>query len=277
MMLFKNLSLFQLNIKEIEFFLRKDEFTACSSGMPVFIGWIPTDVVKYLFEEKIKEIEFKELRKIKKKEKIKLKEHIYQSLLPRAFARNIIINVYIDHKFNLLVIDASSNKKIEIFTTYLRKAFGSLKIHMLDILPISAILTEWIKNDQHPNDVIIQNQCILRDIINIKDKKDSIELIKCHHQNLHSDDVLSLINSGRKVTQLGLSWKGLLNFVIDDKLKFKSVKFLKPVCEKFNDINYDYTKQDQFNYTFSIMVKILHEFSAFIMHNFSNISRGYNL
>ena len=299
-MWFKNLALFQfteqftLSAKELEKYLTEHAFSPCTKSVPVAMGWVvpslavnapivyaksgfmmisfkvqekivPAGVIKELLDEKIEEVMLKESRKVKKKEKDRLKEEIYQSLLPRAFNRNTFIDAYIDKKAGWLLVNASSVKKAELLTMNLRKALGGLKIFTPEVLPVSMLLTKWLKTNQYPQDLTIEDQCVLQD------NKDTLGIIRCQRQNLFTDEIISLINSGREVIELGLSWQDQLSFVINDELIFKSLKFLETIEDQVNNIVFE-NKQECFDANFIIMAETLRKFIAFIMQVFGKES-----
>lgn len=295
-MWFKNLALFQftenftVTVEELEKQLAEHAFSPCSNSAPISMGWVspmaqdmplvhaasgfmmvsfkiqekmvPAGVIKELLDEKVEEIELRESRKVKKKEKDTLKEEIYQTLLPRAFTRNTVINAYIDTQAGWLVVNASSAKKAENLTINLRKALGSLKIRIPEVLPVSMLLTQWLKTNEYPQDLTIEDQCVLQD------NKDASGIIRCQRQNLFTDDILSLIDSGREVIQLALSWQDQLGFVINDEFMLKSLKFLEVVQDKANDIVSE-TKEERFDADFIIMAETLRDFIASIMQVFA--------
>ncbi|WP_119328067.1 recombination-associated protein RdgC [Cysteiniphilum halobium] len=299
-MWFKNLALFQftenftVRAEELEKQLAEHVFSPCSTSAPISMGWVspiapdaplvhaasgfmmvsfkiqekmvPAGVIKEVLDEKVEEIELRESRKVKKKEKDTLKEEIYQSLLPRAFTRNTVINAYIDTQAGWLIVNASSAKKAEVLTVNLRKALGSLKIRIPELLPVSMLLTQWLKTNEYPQDFTIEDQCVLQD------NKDASGIIRCQRQNLFTDDILSLIDSGREVIQLGLSWQDQLSFVINDEFMLKSLKFLEVVQDKANDIVSE-TKEERFDADFIIMAETLREFINSIMQIFAKESQ----
>ena len=295
-MWFKNLALFEflepfdLATETIEKNLMEHQFKPCSTSSPSSMGWVspisqeaaivhesngfimlafqiqekivPAGVIKKILDEKVEEIELRESRKVKKKEKDTLKEEIYQSLLPRAFTRNTVIYAYIDKVKGWLVVNASSAKKAELLMVSLRKALGSLKVRIPDVMPVSLLLTQWLKTNEYPQDLTIEDQCVLQDT------NDGGGVIRCQRQNLFTDDILTLIASGREVTQLALSWQDELSFVLNDEFMIKSVKFLEVVQDKANDI-FSEPESQRFDADFVIMTETLRQFIDFMMSIFA--------
>ena len=296
-MWFKNIALFEFiapfaeEEAAIESCLKDDRFVPCGSSAPLSMGWVPPSgiedgalihsaegcmmlafkieekivpagVVKELLDEKVEAIELKTARKLRKKEKETLKEEIYQSLLPRAFTRSQILYAYIDRQKGWLVVNTAASKKAELLTVNLRKALGSLKIRIPEVMPIATLLTAWLQNNDYPAALTVEDQCVLQD------HKDASGTIRCQRQDLFGDDIAALIESGREVVQLSLSWQDQIAFVINDELRIKSVKFLEFVQDKARDIHTE-TEQARFDADFAIMTATLREFIGFLLQIFA--------
>ncbi|MCF6776429.1 recombination-associated protein RdgC [Thiotrichales bacterium 19X7-9] len=297
-MWFKNLIIFQLTesfklkTEDFEKALSEFRFQPCPSSEALSLGWsspsgqaegtlvhaangylmvalkieekiVPASVVKEMLDEKIEEIELRENKKVRKKEKDALKDEIYHSLLPKAFSKHSFIYGYIDTKANLLVIDAASMKKAELLTVQLRKALGSFKIQTPDIVTIPLLLTKWLTENQYPNDLVIEDNCVL------KDPDDNSGTIRCQRQNLLSGEIAQLIENGREVIQLGLTWKDQIAFVVKDDFSIRSVKFLEILQDQANDI-FTETESQKFDADFTIMTENLHEFLIAMFELFAN-------
>lgn len=297
-MWFKNLIIFQLtesfkvDIETFENSLAEHKFHPCQSIDPISMGWtspigieegtlvhhangysmvclkieekiVPVGVIKEMLDEKVEEVELRENRKVRKKEKDALKDEIYHSLLPRAFSKHSFIYGYIDLKANLLVIDAASSKKAEILTVQLRKALGSLKIQTPDVITIPTLLTKWLAENKYPNDLVIEDNCVL------KDPDDNSGTIRCQRQNLLSGEIAQLIENGREVIQMGLTWRDQIGFVIKEDFSVRSVKFLEVLQDQANDI-FTETESERFDADFAIMTESLHEFIIYLFEIFGN-------
>ena len=291
-MWFRNLTLFEciekftLSEEALSEKLSGDAFIPCTSVDPTSIGWVapvggddaslvhsangflmialkmqekvvPASIVKEILDEKVEEIELRESRKVRKKEKDSLKDDIYQTLLPRAFSRTNTTYAYIDAQDGWVVVNSASSKKAEQLTVELRKALGSLKIRLPELLPMSVLMTQWIKENNYPSDLVIEDNCVLQD------NHDGGGVIRCQRQNLLSEDIITLIDSGRDVVQLGLSWKDEISFVINDEFVIKSLKFLEVIQDQANDIVSESAAQ-KFDADFSIMTGLLRGFIQYL-------------
>ncbi len=291
-MWFRNLTLFEciekfiLSEEALSEKLSSDAFIPCTSVDPTSIGWVapvggddaplvhsangflmialriqekvvPASIIKEILDEKVEEIELRESRKVRKKEKDSLKDDIYQTLLPRAFSRTNTTYAYIDAQDGWVVVNSASSKKAEQLTVELRKAMGSLKIRLPELLPMSVLMTQWIKENNYPVDLVIEDNCVLQD------NHDGGGVIRCQRQNLLSEDIIALIDSGRDVVQLGLSWKDEISFVINDEFVIKSLKFLEVIQDQANDVLSESATQ-KFDADFSIMTGSLRGFIQYL-------------
>ena len=225
---------------------------------------VPSSVVKDQLQEKIDEIEGRDNRKLRKKEKETLKEEIYQDLLPRAFTKSNTLYAYIDSKNKWLVVNTASTRKAEEFTIFLRKVLGSLKIKLPEISAIPTLLTNWVLENNYPEDYVVEDNCVLRD-------DDSAGVIRCHKQNLISEDIVGLLDSGREIVQLSLSWKDQIAFSISDEFVVKSIKYLEVIQDQAKDAHTE-TGSEQFDADFTIMVGVLGDLIISLLSVFSVIS-----
>ncbi|MDF2690382.1 MAG: recombination associated protein [Gammaproteobacteria bacterium] len=283
-MWFKNLQLFQfiedfdVATEDLNKQLESYPFQPCRSIDPVSMGWvspigeeaaplvhaangfmmiclkveekiIPGSVVRQMLDEKILEIEDKQGRKVRKKEKETLREDIYHNLLSRAFSKTSLQYAYIDPKDGWLILNASSSSKAEEFTGFLRKTLGSLKVQLPEVQSVSTLLTDWLKTNQYPAEFAIADACV------IQDTKES-GVIRCQKQNLISDEIQSLLDGGREVVQLALSWSDQVSFVLKEDFSIKSLKFLEGVQDQAKDV-FTETAQAKFDADFTIMTETL--------------------
>ena len=148
-MWYKNVRVYQLtkDIALVEELLQQKlaefTFTPCHSQQPESLGWtspildeellyhkqgqtiglklkiqqriLPSPVIREALEEKIKQKQADEGRRIFSREKRQLKDEIIEQLLPRSFTRSQYIKGFWDLKNNRLVIDVSSASKAEKF------------------------------------------------------------------------------------------------------------------------------------------------------------------
>lgn len=218
---------------------------------------LPSAVINEELEEKILELEVAQDRKISRKEKRDLKEEITFSLLPRAFVRSSLQFAYISLKENHLIVNASSEKRADEMVSNLRNALGTLPVMPLTCKhqPLGT-MTHWLKTGQPTDGFALGGECELRS------DNDISQIIRCKNQDLSSTDILSHLKSGMHVSKLELSWDERIEFVLDEKLVIKRIRFTDVVQDKVeqNEQRND-DAASAFDVDFSIMTL---ELSAFI-------------
>ncbi len=181
---------------------------------------LPGSVVREALQEKIDEIEEQQMRKVYKKERDQLKDEIVQTLLPRAFIRRQRTLAAIAPEQGLILVDASSPKRAEDLLSTLREALGSLPVRPLGVkLAPTATFTDWMKNQQASNGLVLLDECELRDT------HEDGGIVRCKRQDLGSDEVQNHLAAGKLVTKLSLAWADKLSLLIDDKLALKRLRF----------------------------------------------------
>jgi recombination associated protein RdgC len=295
-MWFKNLILLRLNDKsfkqpeELDQNLQAHTFRPCSGTEPRSQGWVapigeegaplvhaangfmmlclkteekivPGSVIKEQLDAKVADMERKENRKVRKKEKDSFKDEIVHTLLSRAFTRAHYTYAYVDPTEGWLVVNTSSKKKADDFTEFLRKSVGSLKIEVPKLQAVAALLTDWVKTGEYPKEYVIEDACVLQDT-------KETGSIRCQRQNLMSKEITSLLDSGREVVQLALSWRDQLAFVIKEDFSLKSLRFLDTIQDQAHDLAAE-SQAERFDADFSVMTLTLRGFIADLMHTFA--------
>ncbi|TDO14000.1 recombination-associated protein RdgC [Halomonas ventosae] len=181
---------------------------------------LPASVVREEVEERSEAIETREGRKLPRKEKLAIKEQVYEELLPRAFVRSHKVDLWWDSRRGLIAINASSRTRAEELLDLLRETLGSLKVTPLasQTLPIRA-MTTWLGDpSSRPADLVLGDQ------MELKAKGDD-GVLRARSVDLDSDEIQQLLESGRQASKLALSIEGRLSFVLHDDLAIKSLRF----------------------------------------------------
>lgn len=181
---------------------------------------LPASVVREEVEERSEAIEASEGRKLPRKEKLAIKEQVYEELLPRAFVRSQKVDLWWDSRRQLIAINASSRTRAEELLDLLRETLGSLKVTPLasQTLPMRA-MTTWLGDPAaRPADLVLGDQ------VELKAKGDD-GVLRARQVDLDSDEIQQLLESGRQASKLALSIEGRLSFVLHDDLAIKSLRF----------------------------------------------------
>lgn len=283
-MWFKNIQVYrftkplELGAEEIAELLQQYEFTPCDSQQPDSRGWtpplgrlgsdfvhaangyimvcnkmqeklLPAAVINEELEEKVQQIEESQARKVSRKERTSLKEEIVFSLLPRAFVRSRLEFAYLSLEDGLLVLNSSSEKKADEFVSGLRTALGSLPVIPLECaLDPVTVMTGWVKEGRLSNGFELGEECELRS------ENDVSRVIKCKNQDLQAAEIQSHLKIGMEVTKLVVSWQERLEFMLDEKLMIKRIRFTDVFQDEVREREEKADDQaTQFDVDFSIM------------------------
>ncbi|PVX32081.1 recombination associated protein RdgC [Pasteurella langaaensis DSM 22999] len=219
---------------------------------------LPSHVVKAELDERIRHLEEKEARKLKKTEKQALKDDVVAMLLPRAFSKNQQTAIWINAETNLIYVDAAANKRAEDALALLRKSLGSLPVVPLAFVIEPALaMTNWIAQSNIPQYLTALEEGELKAA---EDKG----IIRCKNQSLESEEIFSHLEKGKLVTKLALDWDEHLSFVFCEDGSLKRLKFADQIREKNDDI----LKEDfaqRFDADFILMTGELTKLTAFLL------------
>lgn len=214
---------------------------------------LPGAVINAAVNEKVKEIEQGQARKMCRKERQDLKEEIIFSLLPRAFVRDRLDFAYIDAKEQWLIVNAASAKRAERLIHELRLAIGSLKCAPFECdRSAESLLTEWVRQGYADAPFVLGEECEL------KAPKDG-RTIKAKKEDLSSEEIRAHLAAGLNVQKSSLLWGEELTFVLDAGLSLKRLKFSDVVLQRSDDILSE-SMADQFDVDFYIMTETLRKF-----------------
>lgn len=216
---------------------------------------LPAAVINEAVEEKAAEISEAEGRSVSRKEKQSIKDDVMIELLPRAFTRSSLQYAYIDAKQGYIVINSASANKAEELLTALRESLGSLPVVPLVSKQLPhQMMTLWVTENTTPTNFVLGDECELAD------PKESGSVIRCKHQDLSTAEINSHLQAGMIVTKLGLNWSQGIDFVLDDQLAIKRLRYEDNIQEKA-DSSEAQNNLEQFDIEFSVMTI---ELAAFI-------------
>lgn len=262
--MFKNVMVYRIapdwsaSVPQMEEALDKARFVACGATQEKSVGWVaprgeahgplvesvagqwilklmieskavPGSVVRRKAQERLEQIEATTGRKPGKKETKEIREDALLELLPMAFARQSVVQVWIDPAARLLVTDASSQSKSDEVVTGLVQALNGLSLSLLQtqIAP-QAAMAQWLtaaSADELPPSLAVERECELKS----SDEEQSV--VKFTRHNLATDEVRQHIAEGKLPTRLALNWDGRVSFVLTEALQLKKLQFLDGVFE----------------------------------------------
>jgi len=284
-MIFKNARLFRftkpMNITadQLEESLSADAFKSCGPQESSRLGWVsplgkhgeqlvhaadgcyliclqkqekilPGSVVSEVVDERVEAIEAEQQRKVRRKEKVEIKDQVTLELLPKAFTRNKRTYAYLSMKDRIMVVDAGSAKVAEDCASALRKSLGSLPVRppVMNASPES-IFTGWLSESAEiPEAVTLGTDCWL------VDPSEDGGKITAKGMDLESDDLRTHIDSGMQVTRMSMEWDSNLTFCLDSSMTITRLKFGAAFQEEMDGVDADDVLA-RFDAAFSLMTR----------------------
>ena len=107
-------------------------------------------------------------------------------------------------------------------------------------------MTQWLLNNQAPDDITIEDECELRS------PEEAGGIIRCKRHDLALPEIKNHLDTGKEVIKLAVSWADRISFIIDENLSIKRLRFLDLIQDQIADIETD-DAAAQFDADFSIM------------------------
>lgn len=191
---------------------------------------LPSSVVKQALADKINKQEDALGRKLKKTEKLSLKDEVFIDLLPRAFSKYQHIWLWLDTKHKRVIVDSASFKQAEDLLALLRKEMGSLALTPLSTeTPLENTMTDWVRN------AVVYPDIKLGDEVELKDAVEDKQIVRCKHQEIDSHEIFVHIDAGKQVSKLKLVDERGLSFILNRDYTLKRIKFEGDILDKNED------------------------------------------
>ncbi|WP_301103445.1 recombination-associated protein RdgC [Propionivibrio sp.] len=276
-MWFRNLQLYRLpknwaaNPEQLEQKLSAQTLLPCSASAMQSIGWVaprpggplvhavnrqwllalgveqkllPASVVKQFADERAKDIEDREGRRVGRKEMRELREAMSIELMPRAFIRRRTTWGWIDPLNGWLVIDAASPAKAEEFLEHLHKSVDSLPARLLQVTQSpSAAMTGWVADGEAPGSFTLDQDLELRSAENA-----TVRYVK---HTLEGEEIRQHIAAGKVVTRLAMTWGERISFLLNENLQIKRLSFLDILKEEAD--GQAENEEERFDIDFALM------------------------
>ncbi|UOO81553.1 recombination-associated protein RdgC [Uruburuella testudinis] len=188
---------------------------------------LPAGVIRDILEERVAEIQNAEARNVGRKEKQELKEQITDDLLPRAFTRSSRSQAIFDTKHGYLLINNAAAAKAENLLTKLREALGGLEASLPDTKQSpGSLMTDWLLRGAAEGGFELDSDCELKGV------GDVVPTVKVSKQDLTADEVVQHVKNGKTVTQLGLTWRDQISFILTQDFTLKRIQYLDVLQEE---------------------------------------------
>lgn len=219
---------------------------------------LPSAVITDLVNQQCAQIEATEGHPPSSSRRRRLKEQIFNDLLPKAFVKSTRTDALLDCDLGYLAIDTSRLKEAEAVSVAIRHLLGSFPA-----LPIAAeiaprsVLTAWLAGDPMPDNLSLGHECELKDPI------DRGAIIRCQNFELDCREIRQHLQTGKQVTRLSLTFEDRLSFVLGDDLIFRKLRFLDGALDHIDQFDQgDF--QAEMDAQFALMSGELHRLLAFM-------------
>jgi recombination associated protein RdgC len=217
---------------------------------------LPAAAIREEVDTRIGQIEEKESRQVRAKEKRDLKDEVILDMIPRAFNRTVRTYAYLDLKNRYFVVDAASPKRAEEVVMLLRETLDSFPAKPVQVKNApDALMTDWLARNALAGDFTIDEECELRD------EGEDGGIVRIRKQDLTAEEVQAHLAAGKRVRRLAMTYDERIAFVLDAAMDIKRLRFLDIVQEQAE--NEDLTTfAELFDSDFAIMSVELNRFLA---------------
>ena len=216
---------------------------------------IPNPVINDAVAERVAKIEADQGRKIRRIERLSIKDEVLHTLLPRAFSKNTSNYVWVDVAHQLVFVEATSARIAEDLLALLRKTLGSLPVIPLTMeTPIELTITEWLKKNAMPAGYAAGSEAVLKAIL------ENGGALRVSKQDLLSDEITNHIDAGKLATTLALDWHKRITFRLADDMTIKAIHY----ADDLRDQNDDIEREDIHSRMVADFILFKAEFSALV-------------
>lgn len=182
---------------------------------------LPTAILNREADKQVQKIETEEGRPLGGRERRRIRDEVRDTLLPTALVKHDRTYAWLDRGRGYACIDSASRKSAEDLLKSVREALGSFPaVPLAPTNPVRVTLTNWLAGTELPADFTLGDECELRDAATATGP-----IWKGRRTPLDSEEVRGHLRAGKHVAQLGLCFKGRIEFVIDEALVLRKIRF----------------------------------------------------
>lgn len=208
---------------------------------------LPASVIRQQAEVRAKEQAESQGFPVGRRQMRALKLQVADELRARAFTRRTVTRAWIDPTQGWLVIDTASVARAEELIDTLRDTLGSLSVTALDSeRSVSGCMAAWLTQGGAAGSFSVEQDLELQSADAAK------ATIRYRRHSLEGKDIRGHLASGKRPTQLGLTWNGRVSFVLTEKLQVKRVEFLELGPEKESE-DEEADPVERFDIDFTVM------------------------
>lgn len=187
---------------------------------------VPAAEVKKQVEARLDVIERETGRRPKGKTARALKDEVILELLPKAFAKDKTIPVWIDPNDGLMVIGSTSATQIDEVVSLLSECLFDSKIRLLSTkLSPAGAMAAWLTAREALAPFTIDRE------LELKQPDGEKAVVKYSRHTLDLDEVVEHINQGKAPTRLALTRAGRVSFTLTEGGALKKIDILDVALE----------------------------------------------
>ena len=195
---------------------------------------LPASAVKAAVDESIEKYKQETGReRVNAKIKKEFKEEAIQTLLPRAFTKRSSTTLWIDPVNKFLVVDSGSLAGADKVVSHLVETLsdipnagpGIMVKPVQTTLSAAVAMAHWLASREGPVGFTVDRDCEL------KMPDDQKAAVRYSRHTLEIDEVAEHIAAGKVPTQLAMTWKDRVSFVLTDTAQVKKIKLLDVVLD----------------------------------------------
>ena len=213
---------------------------------------LPATVVREYTDDRVKEVEALDDRKLSKREKASIKDQMYFTLIQQAFCRSSKIYAYFDVTQNWLIVNCANSKKLELFVTHLKKALPAIELITPETCNIPKLMTRWLLTEEYPDSFMVEKNAVLEDFNDVK------RVIRVKNQDLFNESIQDFLKDGCVPKQINLTWFDRITFNLNHDMTLTGLKYDDAVVEAGDDGETE-TAADRFDADFLIMTGALQQ------------------
>lgn len=183
---------------------------------------VPASVLRKKLDERCEQIEATTGRKPGRKERKDMKEDVLQELLPMAFPKTSAIDVWIDTKRSVIVLNTSSQSKADAVATALVRSVEGIALSMFNTLQApAALMTRWLLEGEGEGGFDLGRDLELQATDETRAK------VKYTNHPLDVQEIKDHITQGRRPVKLAVTWEDRVSFTLTEGMSLRSMTFLE--------------------------------------------------
>lgn len=207
---------------------------------------LPASVIRQVTLERATALQQEQGYPVGRRQMRELKDRVTEELTARALTKRRMTRAWIDPDNGWFVVDAAGIPRAEELVTVLRETLESFPVVLLETeSSASRGMASWLMLGDAPLRFAIDQDLELQ----AADKTKA--MVRYSHHPLEGKEIQQHLQSGKYVTQMGLTWNDRIAFILTEKLQLKRVQFLDIEKEKAEGDERD--PQEQFDIDFALM------------------------